>query len=129
MSKNNLPSPLDTALAHVDPDRRKFLGMLLAGAAALPLLASADLSAEEKPGSQKAQAFPKNAAKSNSTIKSNQAATDKSSNLKAQTWTKGGAPLKSNQALKNSSGTIKSNAAIKQSNSTIKSSSTNKTIK
>jgi hypothetical protein len=46
MQKMSLNSPLDAALKQVDPDRRQFLGMLLAGVAALPLLSSSELSAE-----------------------------------------------------------------------------------
>jgi hypothetical protein len=53
MNKKDLPSPLDAALAHVDSDRRKFLGMLLAGVAAAPLLTSSDLVAENKPVTDK----------------------------------------------------------------------------
>jgi len=46
MSEKELSTSLDAALAHVDPDRRRFLGMLLAGVAAAPLLKSSSLSAE-----------------------------------------------------------------------------------
>jgi hypothetical protein len=41
--KDSSPS-LDAALAKVNPDRRRFLGMMLAGAAALPLLTSNELT-------------------------------------------------------------------------------------
>jgi hypothetical protein len=52
MSEQGLPSSIEAALAHVDPDRRKFLRLLLAGIAAAPLLTSASLAAQEKPGDQ-----------------------------------------------------------------------------
>ena len=36
MNEKNLPSSLDAALANVNPNRRRFLKGMLAGAAALP---------------------------------------------------------------------------------------------
>jgi hypothetical protein len=66
MSGNGSSTPLDAALAHVNPERRRFLGMLLAGVAAAPLLTSATLNAENSAH------FPKG-------------------QTKAMTWTKGGA--------------------------------------
>jgi hypothetical protein len=66
MSGNDSSSPLDAALAHVNPERRRFLGMLLTGVAAAPLLTSAVLNAENNAH------FPKG-------------------QTKAMTWTKGGA--------------------------------------
>jgi hypothetical protein len=48
MNKKSSTSPLDAALAQVDPERRRFLAMLLAGVAAAPLLTSSDLVAQEK---------------------------------------------------------------------------------
>ncbi|MGO9775277.1 MAG: hypothetical protein ACLQGT_09840 [Terracidiphilus sp.] len=77
MSDKRLPSSLDEALAHVDPDRRKFLGMLLAGVATVPLLTSAVLNAEDNTH------FPKSELKTQSKAKAQ-------SNAKSQTWTKGG---------------------------------------
>jgi hypothetical protein len=44
MNEKNLSSSLDDALVKVNPDRRRFLGMMLAGAAALPLLSSTELT-------------------------------------------------------------------------------------
>jgi hypothetical protein len=44
MTEESLRSSLDAALKHLDPNRRQFLGMLLASAAALPLLTSSDLA-------------------------------------------------------------------------------------
>ena len=76
MSEKELASAIDAALAHVDPDRRKFLGLLLAGVAAAPLLNSASLSAEVKPSDHKAEVFPKNA----TTVKGNTALKNGSSN-------------------------------------------------
>ena len=40
LKENELTSPLDAALTHVNPNRRRFLGLLLAGVAAAPLLTS-----------------------------------------------------------------------------------------
>jgi hypothetical protein len=135
MSEKELAAKMDAALAHVDPDRRKFLGILLAGVAAAPLLNSASLAAEDKAhfpkteAGQKAEHFPKNQMKAQS-------------NMKAETWTKGGSTVnddkhsnikaqdvkggQSKGAIKNS-GAIKNNTEIKHSDSTIKSS--NSTIK
>jgi hypothetical protein len=52
MSEKEIPSSIEAALAHVNPDRRKFLRILLAGIAAAPLLTSAFLAAQEKPVDQ-----------------------------------------------------------------------------
>jgi hypothetical protein len=109
MSDKELASSLDEALAHVDPDRRKFLGILLAGVAAVPLLNSASLSAEDKPSGQKAEVFPKNATtvKGNTAINEGKFNTIKLNDQKTQTgkfWDK----------------TSGSNAQIKGENSTIK---------
>jgi hypothetical protein len=54
-----------TALAHIGPDRRRFLGMLLAGAAAAPLLTSAALAqaAGDKSDTQKQDALDKTSVK------------------------------------------------------------------
>jgi hypothetical protein len=50
MNEKGLPPSLDEALANVNPERRRFLGMLLAGAAALPLLTSTELAVGEGMG-------------------------------------------------------------------------------
>jgi len=47
--KNQENPSLDTALTRVDPERRRLLGMLLAGAAALPLLTTTSLAESKKP--------------------------------------------------------------------------------
>src|SRR5208337_808787 len=60
MDKKEVPSSIDAALAHVDPDRRKFLGILLAGAAALPLLRSSSMAAQDKSADMHVKVFPKN---------------------------------------------------------------------
>src|SRR5579863_8289846 len=52
MHEKELPPPLDAALSQVDSERRRLLGILLAGAAALPLLNSTTLGAQEKSASQ-----------------------------------------------------------------------------
>ncbi len=54
LKENELTSPLDAALTHVNPNRRRFLGLLLAGVAAAPLLTSVSLSADGQPTDQKA---------------------------------------------------------------------------
>jgi hypothetical protein len=77
MSGNGSSSPLDAALAHVDPDRRKFLRMLLAGVAAAPLLTSADLIAENKSNFPKANVTHKT---NSQALKSSQAAMHKGAN-------------------------------------------------
>jgi len=69
MNDEKMSSPLDAALAHVGADRRRFLGMLLAGVVSVPLLASEDLAAEGSPN-----------------------------NLRTVTWTKGGSPQRSNRS-------------------------------
>jgi hypothetical protein len=130
MSEQELAAKMDAALAHVDPDRRKFLGILLAGVAAAPLLTSASLAAEEKPGAQKAEHFPKNetSVKGNTAIKDGSANTIKMNDQKTQNikfWDKTGGDSKA-QFLKNNN-TIKLNngGAIKDGNSsTIKGANT-----
>jgi hypothetical protein len=116
MSEQELAAKMDAALAHVDPDRRKFLGILLAGVAAAPLLTSASLAAEDKAhfpkteASQKAEHFPKNQMKSQS-------------NMKAQTWTKGGSTvnddkhsnIKAQDVKGGQSNTLKNNSTLKNS--------------
>jgi hypothetical protein len=45
MNEKSVSSSLDSALANVNPERRRLLAILLAGAVALPLLATSNLSA------------------------------------------------------------------------------------
>ena len=138
MSEQELAAKMDAALAHVDPDRRKFLGILLAGVAAAPLLNSASLAAENKPAGQKAEVFPKNATsvKANTSIKDGGANTIKMNDQKTQTgkfWDKtGGASntqIKGGQ-IKGANNEIKldNSRAIKGENQQIKGANTN-TIK
>jgi hypothetical protein len=87
MDEKNLPSPLDEALAQVDPDRRKFLGMLLAGVATAPLLTSVALAAGQKKPAEDKQS----AQKADTRIKSSQ---EIKLNQKADTWVKGGQAIK-----------------------------------
>jgi ferric-dicitrate binding protein FerR (iron transport regulator) len=114
MSEKELASKMDAALAHVDPDRRKFLGILLAGVAAVPLLNSASLAAEDKPGAQQGKVFPKTetTAKGNTALKDGSANTIKLNDQKTQNikyWDKTSGDSKA-QFLKNNS-TIKLNNA------------------
>jgi hypothetical protein len=101
MSEQELAAKLDAALAQVDPSRRKFLGILLAGVAAAPLLNSASLAAENKPAGQKAEVFPKNA-----------------TSVKGSTALKNNSGIKNDAVIKNSS-----NSGIKSSNGALKNSS------
>ena len=99
MNGNGSSSPLDAALAHVDPDRRRFLRMLLAGVAAAPLLTSADLIAENKSN------FPK----ANVAHKTNSQTAHKGANsqLKVNNQQQKGA----NSQLKSNTGAFKENTA------------------
>lgn len=87
MDEKRLPTPLDEALAHVDPDRRKFLGMLLAGVATAPPLTSVALAAEQKKPAEDKQS----AQKADSRIKSSQ---EIKLDQKTDTWVKGGQAIK-----------------------------------
>lgn len=151
MSDKNKSLPLDAALAHVDSDRRRFLGMLLAGFAAAPLLASQDLNAEDKAHfpkvdegkSSKTQVVkggPNNAIKLDDQKTQSIKYWDKnSSSGKSQEIKHNNTEIKNGNAIKgenpaiklNSGATIKSNSsAIKGNSSTIKNgNSVNKTIK
>jgi hypothetical protein len=124
MNEKCLSSPLDAALAQVDPERRRFLGMLLAGAAALPLLTSTDLTAEDKPNDLKAH-------KGSPAIKDGQANAIKLNNQNDKTikfWdkTSGGSnahTVKGSTAIKHNSVSpaIKGESpAIKNANTAIK---------
>jgi hypothetical protein len=123
MSEDEKSSLMDAALAHVDPNRRKFLGILLAGVAAAPLLTSASLAAEEKAG-QKTEASPKNttSVKANTAIKDGGANTIKMNDQKTQSgkfWDKTSGS--SNSQIKGENSTIKLQPnAIKGENNTIK---------
>lgn len=64
MSGNYSSAPLDAALAHVNPERRRFLRMLLVGVAAVPQSTSAALAAEDGPGAQRPVASTKGGASS-----------------------------------------------------------------
>jgi hypothetical protein len=113
MSDKELAS-LDAALAHVDPDRRKFLGILLAGVAAAPLLTSASLAAENKPAGQQGKVFPKTetSTKGSTAIKDGSNNTIKLNNQKTQTvkiWDKRSDG--SNTQIKGENSTIKLNTS------------------
>jgi hypothetical protein len=138
MSEKELASSIDAALAHVDPNRRKFLEILLAGVAAAPLLNSASLTAEDKAAGQQGKVFPKTetSIKGDTAIKDGSANTIKSTNQTDKTikyWTQKG-DIKSqeikgeNSTIKNDSRTIKGESpAIKYDSNTIK--GANSTIK
>jgi hypothetical protein len=121
MSEKELASSLDAALAHVDPDRRKFLRMLLAGVAAAPLLTSADLIAENRSNFPKANVTHK---ANSQPLKSSQAATHKGANSqgKFDAAHKGAnSQLKTNnQQLKGANSQGKFDAAHKGANSQLK---------
>ena len=114
MSEQELATTMEAALAHIDPDRRKFLGILLAGVAAFPLLTSASLTAQEKPGDQTVH-------QGNPAIKDGSSTTIKMNDQKTQTikfWNQTGNKANST-SLKDAQ--IKGvNPAIKHDPSTIK---------
>ena len=110
MKKKHIPPALDEALAQVDPERRRLLAMMLAGAAALPLLSSTSLAAEQKHTDKSADKSTDKAAvkhgpldydKSSPTAIKSDAQIKSNSNIKAMTWTKGGTTANDAQ-LKNS---------------------------
>jgi hypothetical protein len=147
MQKKNLSPSLDEALAQVNPERRRLLGMLLAGAAALPLISTTSLAQDDKTQYKESSAIKhdaqgkgvqpdaKNAwptSKTGSAIKSNNIKyspqtikltnADKSSSIKSD-YVKGG----SSANIKSSSTAIKSDyvkggSSIKASSSQVKSS-------
>jgi len=108
MKGKSLPSSLEAALKHLDPNRRQFLGMLLAGAAALPLLTSSDLAAQVP-----VEKRPDGARTGNTQLKnSNSQLKNSNSQLK-----------NSNSQLKNSNSQLKnSNSQLKNSNPQVKNS-------
>jgi len=134
MSEQELAAKMNEALAKINPDRRKFLGILLAGVAVAPLLNSASLAAEDKTGVQQGKVFPKTqtTAKGNTAIKDGSANTIKStdqSNKTIKFWDKSssGNSIKLTNANehKNSSDIwLKNNAGIKNTNSAIKNTNT-----
>jgi len=117
MSEQELAAKMNEALAKVNPDRRKFLGILLAGVAVAPLLNTASLAAEDKTGVQQGKVFPKTQ-------------TQGKVFPKTQTAVKGNTAIKnSNESIKltnasehknNSDIWIKSSTGIKNTNSAIK---------
>ena len=147
MDKKRLPPSLDAALSQVNPERRRLLGMMLAGAAALPLLTSTPLAAEDKPADKSTDKSaikhgpldykedPK-ALKSDLYVKGQPSQIKSNTNSKTMTWTKGGvtandstqikadtrvktsAPIKSAIELKTQSAPIKSGAAPVKTNNT-----------
>ncbi|MGA3033786.1 MAG: hypothetical protein ABSD70_10915 [Terracidiphilus sp.] len=120
MKNKEFPSSLDAALGQIDPERRRLLGILLAGAAALPLLNSTSLSAEQKHDKSADKSTDKSAVKhgpldydkSSPTAIKSDAQIKSSSNVKAMTWTKGGATA-------NDDARVKTSAPIKTSNDAI----------
>jgi hypothetical protein len=130
MKKKQIPLALDEALAQVNPERRRLLGMMLAGAAALPLLTSTSLAAEQKPDKSADKSTDKSAVKhgpldydksSPAAIKSD-AQIKSNSNIKAMTWTKGGTTA-------NDDTRVKTSAPIKSSNQAIELKTQGKAIK
>jgi hypothetical protein len=130
MEKKQIPPALDEALAHVNAERRRLLGMMLAGAAALPLLNSTSLAAEQKPDKSADKSTDKAAVKhgpldydkSSPTAIKSDAQIKSNSNMKAMTWTKGGATA-------NDDARVKTSAPIKSSNEAIELKTQGKAIK
>lgn len=133
MEKKQIPPSLDEALAKVDPERRRVLGMLLAGAAALPLITTTSLAQQDKSQYKESAADKHDTrVKTSSTIKSDNnikyspqaiklTNADKSSSIKSD-YVKGGssATIKSsNTAIK--SDYVKGGSSIKASSTQVKS--------
>jgi UDP-3-O-[3-hydroxymyristoyl] glucosamine N-acyltransferase len=109
-----LPSSLDAALGQVDPERRRLLGVMLAGAAALPLLTTTSLAQDAKTQG-KVTPDAKNAwpSSTNSKVKNDTyIKADKSSNLKSDTYIKGSTVKTPNSGIKSDT-SIKSDTYIK----------------
>jgi hypothetical protein len=118
MDTKDVSSSLDAALALVAPDRRRFLGLLLAGVATAPLLTSAALAAESqqidensprlktntqiKTSPQLKLGTPLKANTQNKTSPEFKNNTPLKSNMQDKTspLLKGGAPLKTNTQIK-----------------------------
>jgi hypothetical protein len=131
MEKKHIPPALYEALAQINPERRRLLGMMLAGAAALPLLNSTSLAAEQKQTDKSADKSTDKAAvkhgpldfdKSSPTAIKSDAHIKSNSNIKAMTWTKGGATA-------NDDARVKTSAPIKSSNEAIELKTQGKAIK
>jgi hypothetical protein len=123
MEKKQLPPSLDEALAKVDPERRRLLGMLLAGAAALPLITTTSLAQDKTKDKSVIKHGPLDDKASSTQIKSD-------SNIKADSQIKSNSNIKSSpQTIKltnaDKSSSIKSDTVVwKDSNATIKGSNT-----
>jgi len=102
MEKKQVPPSLDEALAQVDPERRRLLGMLLAGAAALPLISTTSLAQDKTKDKSAIKHGPLDDKASSTQIKSN-------SNIKADSQ------IKSDNNIKYSPQTIKLTNADKSS--------------
>jgi len=128
MDQKELRTPLDAALSQVDPERRRLLEVLLAGAAALPLAASTALSASGQANEQTKET--KDA--KHSTVKhgpldyKENSAQIKASDAKLESASpqiKSSAPVKADTRIKTSDAAIKSaNTPMKSSSAAIKSS-------
>jgi hypothetical protein len=119
MDKKKLHLPLDAALSKVDPERRRLLEALLAGAAALPLVTSTVLSASGQTDEQ----TPKT---KEATVKHGPLDYDKNSaQIKASdTKVKSASPqIKSSAPIKADTRVKTSDAAIKSASTQMKSSS------
>jgi hypothetical protein len=125
MKNKQLPSALDAALGQVDPERRRLLGVMLAGAAALPLLTTTALGQDDnkkdktKPAAKNAWPSSKTTIKADSDVKtSGTMYKESNSQIKADTRVK-----TPDSMYKESNSQIKADTRVKTS-STVKSPST-----
>jgi hypothetical protein len=99
--EKELPPPLDAALSQVDPERRRLLGILLAGAAALPLLNSTTLGAQQKPAAQSTNQSTRPIKHTPTDLKANSGAIKNDTQIKGDRTIKMDSQIKSNAATKN----------------------------
>ncbi|MGD1106903.1 MAG: hypothetical protein ABR865_07640 [Terracidiphilus sp.] len=124
MNEKSLPAPLDAALEHLDPNRRRFLGMLLAGAAALPLLTSSDLAVAQTTSPYK-ELGPAHKGSNTQLKSSNQQLKNAGKVDKMSPAYRSSSQLKNSNQFKSSNQQHKSsNTQFKSSNTAIKSSNT-----
>jgi hypothetical protein len=121
--KSSLP-PLDVALENLDPTRRRFLGLMLAGAATLPALTTTAFAAQDADKNVKQTIKPSASSDKNSTVKDGVQSAAPGGPRKA-TLEPNAKSSDSNTAKNSDSKTVKSSDTIKSSDSkTVKSSDT-----
>ena len=114
MNQKPPSSPFKTTLGKVDPNRRQFLGLMLAGAAALPALTSTLLAAETNPSTDKNSTTIKTGSKIKNTANVQLKNADKTSNTQLKNADKtSNTQLKS--AHKTANTQLKNSTALKHS--------------